>query len=64
LEEVQLIFDDPNGVRYIGTPAWKTKKATKGMQEVERGNVSVGKMMVDDEKSGDEEAGTVEVKRA
>jgi hypothetical protein len=44
LEEVQLIFDDPNGVRYIGTPAWKTKK-------------------VDDEKSGDEEAGTIEVKR-
>jgi MFS family permease len=63
LEEVQLIFDDPNGLKYIGTPAWKTKKATKGMQEVEKGNVNVGKMMMDDEKSGDEEAGTVEVKR-
>lgn len=55
------IFDDPNGLRYVGTPAWKTKKATKGMKDVERGNVNVSKIM-DDEKSGDEEAGTVEVK--
>lgn len=61
LEEVQLIFDDPNGLRYIGTPAWKTKKGTKGMEQVEKGNVRAGKV-VDDEKSGDEEAGTVEVK--
>jgi hypothetical protein len=26
LEEVQLIFEDPNGLPYIGTPAWKTHK--------------------------------------
>jgi len=64
LEEVQLIFDDPNGLRYVGTPAWKTKRATKGMSEVERGNVDVSRKVVDDEKSGDEEAGTVEVKGA
>jgi len=24
LEEVQAIFEDPNGLPYIGTPAWKT----------------------------------------
>lgn len=59
LEEVQLIFEDPNGLPYIGTPAWKTHKATKGMAEVERGNV--GHKGMDDEKSIDE-AGTVEVK--
>ncbi|EEQ89910.2 sugar transporter [Blastomyces dermatitidis ER-3] len=25
LEEVELIFTDPNGIKYIGTPAWKTR---------------------------------------
>ncbi|KAI2935282.1 hypothetical protein CBS147321_8952 [Aspergillus niger] len=25
LEEVEAIFTDPNGIPYIGTPAWKTK---------------------------------------
>lgn len=25
LEEVELIFTDPNGIKYIGTPAWKTQ---------------------------------------
>ena len=59
LEEVQLIFEDPNGLPYIGTPAWKTKKATQTMAELERGNV--GHKTLDDEKSIDE-AGTVEVK--
>ena len=58
LEEVQLIFEDPNGLPYIGTPAWKTKKATKGMAEVERGNVGHKGM---DEKSIDE-VDNVEVK--
>ena len=33
------------------------------MSEVEKGNVDISKI-VDDEKSGDEEAGTVEVKGA
>lgn len=60
LEETQLMFEDPNGIPYIGTPAWKTTKATNHMAQVERGNV--GKAM-DDEKSVDE-AGTVEVKGA
>ena len=59
LEEVQLIFEDPNGLPYIGTPAWKTHKSTKGMAEVEKGNVLPKGV---DEKSIDEPAGTVEVK--
>lgn len=25
LEEVTEMFEDPNGIRYLGTPAWKTK---------------------------------------
>ncbi|EDN05861.1 hypothetical protein HCAG_02464 [Histoplasma mississippiense (nom. inval.)] len=25
LEEVESIFTDPNGIKYIGTPAWKTR---------------------------------------
>jgi MFS family permease len=60
LEEVQLIFEDPNGLPYIGTPAWKTHKAAIGMEHVERGNL--GPKGFDDEKSFDEPAGTVEVK--
>ncbi|KKZ61407.1 hypothetical protein EMCG_03963 [[Emmonsia] crescens] len=27
LEEVESIFTDPNGIKYIGTPAWKTQVA-------------------------------------
>jgi hypothetical protein len=60
LEEVQLIFEDPNGLPYIGTPAWKTHKAASGMEHAERGNL--GPKGSDDEKSLDEPAGTVEVK--
>lgn len=61
LEDVQLIFEDPDGLPYIGTPAWKTSKATKAMGEIERGEVVVPKM-VDDEKSFSDEAGRVERK--
>lgn len=29
LEEVEAIFTDPNGIPYIGTPAWKTRNEFK-----------------------------------
>lgn len=61
LEQTQLMFEDPNGIPYVGTPAWKTRKATKDMAQVERGNVSVGPKDVDEKSM--EETGTVEVKK-
>ncbi len=29
LEEVVDIFEDPNGIKHVGTPAWKTRVGTK-----------------------------------
>lgn len=39
LEETEATFEDPNGIRHIGTPAWKTGKATKRTIEMEHGNI-------------------------
>ncbi|KAI4168426.1 MAG: hypothetical protein LQ343_006435 [Gyalolechia ehrenbergii] len=36
LEEVVDIFEDPNGFRYVGTPAWKTRISTKRTRLMER----------------------------
>jgi len=30
------MFEDPNGIKYIGTPAWKTHKKSKAAVEAER----------------------------
>ena len=39
LEEAEAIFEDPNGLPYIGTPAWKTSKKTSQTIQMERGDV-------------------------
>ncbi|KAE8139213.1 general substrate transporter [Aspergillus pseudotamarii] len=39
LEETEAMFEDPNGIKYIGTPAWKTRVTTGRIQQLERGNV-------------------------
>jgi MFS family permease len=39
LEETEAMFEDPNGIRFIGTPPWKTTKATSLIVEMEHGNV-------------------------
>jgi len=44
LEEVESVFTDPNGPRYIGTPAWKTRISTSHVRDLERESV------VDEEK--------------
>lgn len=36
LEEVVDIFEDPNGIKYIGTPAWKTRVSTRRTMLMER----------------------------
>lgn len=39
LEETEAMFEDPNGIKYIGTPAWKTKVVTKVINRIERGEI-------------------------
>ena len=39
LEETRDMFEDPNGIPLIGTPAWKTKKGSI-MRDVENGSIS------------------------
>lgn len=41
LEEIEQIFEDPNGIPYIGTPAWKTFHDTKRTVAAEAGDVEV-----------------------
>ena len=40
LEEIEAIFEDPNGIRFIGTPAWKTRVSAKASAAAERGDIS------------------------
>lgn len=37
LEEVTAIFEDPDGIKYIGTPAWKTKNTWSQTSHFEHG---------------------------
>jgi MFS family permease len=37
LEEVIAIFEDPNGIKYIGTPAWKTRNSWSDVSRQEKG---------------------------
>ncbi|WPG99853.1 Hypothetical protein R9X50_00267300 [Acrodontium crateriforme] len=37
LEEVTEIFEDPNGPKWIGTPAWRTKNYTSTVEKMEHG---------------------------
>ena len=40
LEEIEQIFEDPNGIPYIGTPAWKTSKSTSRAVAIEHNQLS------------------------
>ncbi|KAL8826872.1 MAG: hypothetical protein Q9170_007236 [Blastenia crenularia] len=50
LEEVVDIFEDPHGIKYVGTPAWKTHISTKRTVMMERKNFDQGAQV---EKGGD-----------
>ncbi|KAL6821333.1 glucose transporter [Trichoderma camerunense] len=39
LEETEAMFEDPNGIPYMGTPAWKTKVATSLTVRAEQGDL-------------------------
>lgn len=44
LEDTEKMFTDPNGIKYIGTPAWKTKVNYQEAQRAERGEISKDKL--------------------
>jgi len=39
LEEVIGIFENPNGIKYIGTPAWKTTNSYSAARKFEHGDI-------------------------
>lgn len=43
LEETEAMFEDPNGIPYIGTPAWKTRVATNQTVALEHGDLESAK---------------------
>lgn len=43
LEETEAMFEDPNGIKYLGTPAWKTKVVTKLINRAEHGDIEAAK---------------------
>ncbi|KAK0284459.1 high affinity glucose transporter [Friedmanniomyces endolithicus] len=48
LEEVNAMFEDPSGPKYIGTPAWKTKNYYNTSARMEQGE-GLEKQIHDDE---------------
>ncbi|CAK3979295.1 High-affinity glucose transporter [Lecanosticta acicola] len=47
LEEVTEMFEDPKGIKYMGTPAWRTKGQFKTTEEMEHGR-GLEKKMIDE----------------
>lgn len=43
LEEVKQIFEDPNGIKYVGTPAWQTHVSTSRILAEEHGQIDFEK---------------------
>ncbi|KAF9891610.1 hypothetical protein FE257_003621 [Aspergillus nanangensis] len=39
LEETEAMFEDPQGIKYLGTPAWKTRVRTGEVQRLEHGDI-------------------------
>ena len=52
LEETEAMFEDPEGIKYLGTPAWKTRANTSLVNRAERGDIEskLGNNHSDDEK--------------
>ncbi|KAJ5585620.1 Hexose transporter [Penicillium hispanicum] len=43
LEETEAMFEDPNGIKYLGTPAWKTRVQTIQTVALEHGDLETAK---------------------
>jgi MFS family permease len=72
LEETAAMFEDPNGIKYIGTPAWKTKvrfhdtvKQEDGQVDAEKGEAGVaGRHSHVEDAAGQESRGSGEASPA
>jgi len=51
LEEVCDMFEDPHGIKYIGTPAWKTKNYYSTSRRMEAGNIAEKRLESDHDES-------------
>ncbi|KAK5996091.1 High-affinity glucose transporter [Cladobotryum mycophilum] len=49
LEETEAMFEDPNGLKFFGTPAWKTRVVTNATTRAEQGDIEA-KIALDSEK--------------
>lgn len=48
LEEVTAMFEDPKGIKYLGTPAWRTRPEFQRQQRLEHGEGLAEKKMDDE----------------
>jgi len=62
LEEVTEMFEDPNGIKYLGTPAWRTHSQARVIEKLEHGE-GLGKKGDLDESPERLESVDVETKR-
>jgi len=47
LEETEAMFEDPNGIKWIGTAPWKTSVSYERMVAIERGAVDIKSTLAD-----------------
>lgn len=47
LEEIENMFEDPKGIPYIGTPAWKTKKGVETAELIQRQQVHLEEVVME-----------------
>lgn len=57
LEEVEAMFTDPKGIKWIGTPAWRTHVVKRGLEQrvFEDKNAEKGAIHHEHERTSDEE---------
>ncbi|KAK3078273.1 high affinity glucose transporter, partial [Teratosphaeriaceae sp. CCFEE 6253] len=62
LEEVNQMFEDPHGLKYIGTPAWRTKTSFSASARMEQGE-GLEKRMDDERDESPERRETAEAEK-
>jgi len=58
LEDTEKMFEDPNGIPYIGTAPWKTKVEYQQIKEIEAGHIAKDKLASFSESAHNEDVHT------